>query len=144
MVEHRNAEFVEAALAVIRQARARIDIIVNEISADTAASLREVAERLYLERRRRDEHFPPGLFGEPAWDLLLAMFIAHEEGRSLSLAQACSAAKVDPEAGPRLIERMAGEGLVVRTRASDDARRSGIALTESAVLRLCRYLSDLI
>lgn len=144
MVEYRNAEFVEAALAVIRQASARIGIIVDEISAESSASLCAVAERLYSDRRRRDEHFPSGLFGEPAWDLLLAMFIAHENGRTLSLAQAFSAAKVDRDAGKALIERLVAEGLVAPARASDDRRRSGIALTEAAVLLLSEYLVDLI
>ena len=70
------------------------------------------ADRLYAERRRRDALFPDGLFGEPAWDLLLAMFTAREKGQAMILCRAYKAAGVSDTTGRRLLDRMEEEGLI--------------------------------
>lgn len=51
------------------------------IRGDEAAQLARVILEL---RRRRTDHLPQDLFGEAAWGLLLAMFIADTEGTRLS------------------------------------------------------------
>ncbi|HEX9965915.1 MAG TPA: hypothetical protein VGB04_13150 [Allosphingosinicella sp.] len=109
-------------------------------SPEAGQSLRAVAERLYMERRRRDEYFPVGLFGEPAWDLLLSLFIAGDDGREVPLDEAYKAAKVDPEEGPALIDRLIDKNLVARSRK----RGGSIMLTEQGMDRLGDYLADLI
>jgi hypothetical protein len=38
-------------------------------------ALAAYAENLYQERRRRVRHFPQHLFAEPAWDILLDLFV---------------------------------------------------------------------
>lgn len=43
------------------------------------------ARSLYRQRRARDALFAPELFGEPAWDLLLTLYIARCEGHCLSM-----------------------------------------------------------
>ena len=43
------------------------------------------ARSLFRQRRTRDALFSAGLFGEPAWDLLLTLYIARCEGRCLSM-----------------------------------------------------------
>lgn len=131
---------LEAALAIVRQASARLAVLSDPYSVEAGQSLRAVAERLYLERRRRDEFFPVGLFGEPAWDLLLSLFIAGDDGREVSLEEAYKAAHVDPEGGPALIERLIDKDLVARSRT----RRNSIALTPYGMDRLSDYLADLI
>ena len=131
---------LEAALAIVRQASERIGYLSHPKSAEVGQSLRTVAERLYAERRRRDEYFPLGLFGEPAWDLLLSLFIAGDDGREVSLEEAYRAARVDPEDGPALIERLVDKRLVARSRT----RRNSIVLTPDGMDRLSDYLADLI
>ena len=71
-------------------------------AAEARARARAWAERLYAERRRRDALFPPDLFGEPAWDLLLAMFTARERGLAMILCRAYKAAGVTDTTGRRL------------------------------------------
>ena len=131
---------LEAALAIVRQASARLVVLSDPYSAEAGQSLRTVAERLYQERRRRDEYFPVGLFGEPAWDLLLSLFIAGDDGREVPLEEAYKAAHVDPEEGPALIERLIDKNLIARSRT----RRNSIALTPYGMDRLSDYLADLI
>ena len=131
---------LEAALAIVRQASARLAVLSDPHSAEAGQSLRSVAERLYAERRRRDEYFPMGLFGEPAWDLLLSLFIAGDDGREVPLEEAYRSAKVDPEDGPALIEKLIDKNLVARSRT----RRNSIMLTDTGMDRLSDYLADLI
>jgi hypothetical protein len=47
------------------------------------------ARSLFRQRRSRDALFSAGLFGEPAWDLLLSLYIARCEGRCLSMLALC-------------------------------------------------------
>lgn len=139
MVEE-NSGRIEAALAILEQARRRVALLSDPHSPQAGHLLRAVAERLYADRRRRDEYFPPALFGEPAWDLLLALFIAHDDGRHVSLAEAYEAAKIDPRDGPPLIERLVATGLVTHSHNRWDA----ILLTERGMDRLADYLADLV
>ena len=138
-MQEADSEKIAAALAIVHQARERVEALSDAMAGGgTGISLRAVAERLYSDRRRRDEHFPPGLFGEPAWDLLLALYIAREEGKDLHIAQAFDSAFIEPEAGRDLVRRMESEGLVAA------GSRDSIRLTESAAERLTDYLSRLV
>ena len=98
------------------------------------------ADRLYAERRRRDALFPDGLFGEPAWDLLLAMFTAREKGQAMILCKAYKAAGVSDTTGRRLLDRMEEEGLITRRRAPRSRKMRIVELTDTAVERLIDYL----
>jgi hypothetical protein len=139
-VEEIEPARLEAALEILRQASARLAILTEPGSPEAGQSLRIVAERLYAERRRRDEYFPAALFGEPAWDLVLTLFIAHDEGRHVSLEEAYSAAKVDPSDGPALVDRLVDSGLVARSHN----RWNAILLTDQGMDRLGDYLADLV
>ena len=58
----------------------------------------ELARQTYEDRRRRTKIFQSEeLFGEPAWDILLDLFIAAKERRRVSVTSACigSAVAVD-------------------------------------------------
>jgi hypothetical protein len=131
---------MQAALAILEQARVRVALLSDPLSPEAGHTLRTVAERLYAERRKREEYFPPSLFGEPAWDLLLALFIAHDDGRHVSLSEAYDAAKVDRREGPPLIEKLIAAGLVTRSHN----RGNAILLTDRGMDRLNDYLADLI
>lgn len=109
--------------------------------AETRTKARLRAERLYAERRRRDAQFPPALFGEPAWDLLLAMFTAREKGHAMILCRAYKAAGVSDTTGRRLLDRMEEEGLLTRRRAPRSRKMRIVELTDRAVELLVDYLA---
>jgi hypothetical protein len=111
----------------------------NPVTARDQA--RAWADRLYAERRRRDALFPDGLFGEPAWDLLLAMFTAREKGQAMILCRAYKAAGVSDTTGRRLLDRMEEEGLITRRRAPRSRKMRIVELTDLAVERLIDYLA---
>jgi hypothetical protein len=105
------------------------------------ATARAWAERFYAERRRRDALFPDGLFGEPAWDLLLAMFVAREKNQAMILCKAYKAAGITDTTGRRLLDRMEADGLITRRRAPRSRKMRIVELTELAVERLTDYLA---
>ena len=114
-------------------------IIADQGEERTTA--RAWAERFYAERRRRDALFPDGLFGEPAWDLLLAMFVAREKNQAMILCKAYKAAGVTDTTGRRLLDRMEADGLITRRRAPRSRKMRIVELTELAVERLTDYLA---
>lgn len=75
-----------------------------------------------LARRVRDNSFPSGLFGEPAWDILLDLFLACLEGRRLTAAEVCIAAFVPRTTALRWVDHLCKEGLARRVCADDDVR----------------------
>jgi DNA-binding MarR family transcriptional regulator len=133
------------AAASAQQALGRIARLSGALApAGTGVSLVEMAERLYAQRRARDQYFPAGLFGEPAWDLLLALFIALEDGRELGLGDAYRAAGIGAAAGRSLIATMEDAGLVARIPAENGRKPGAVRLTETGVERLCAYLTRII
>lgn len=92
------------------------------------------ADSHYRLRRRRDSVFGmPGLFGEPAWDVLLDLYLAHLDQRTVSVSSACIAACVPPTTALRYLTRLERSGLLKRKPDPTDNRRVLVSLTASAV-----------
>lgn len=87
----------------------------------TARSNYDRARIMYGERRARDAIFGHdlALFGEPAWDVLLDLYIARAEGRRISPSGACIAAVVPETAALRWIDSLIRRGFVDRFDHSD-------------------------
>ena len=104
-------------------------------SAPTAAKVRELIKL----RRLRDQHFPPDLFADPAWDILLDLYAANLEGKSVSVSSLCIAAAVPPTTALRWITTMTEHGALVRKQDPQDARRVFIGLSPDSEERLTAY-----
>jgi hypothetical protein len=86
--------------------------------------------RNYLKARRaREEQFPPDLFADPAWDMLLDLFASTLEGRTVGVGGLCIAAVVPTTTALRWIGRLETERLVERLHDPSDARRAYVRLT---------------
>jgi len=106
--------------------------------------LAEFARCLYASRRLRDGLFPPGLFGEPAWDILLDLYAAEAEAKPVDVSSACVAAAVPQTTALRYVGHLEAIGLVQRRPVASDRRRSMLHLTaigratiESVLAELC-------
>lgn len=110
------------------------------------AHYRDVAVRLYKERRARDAHLPvaKGFLGEPVWDMLLDLFIAGEEGRLVSVSSASIGACTPSTTGLRRIAQLIAKGLVRRTSDPFDGRRGMLGLTEDARAAMRGYLDMIV
>jgi hypothetical protein len=88
------------------------------------------ARRHYKSRRARDNLFgTPDLFGEPAWDMLVDLFIAAEESKQISVSSLCVASAVPMTTALRWIAILESRALIERTADDLDARRSYLSLT---------------
>ncbi|MES2095138.1 MAG: MarR family winged helix-turn-helix transcriptional regulator [Pseudomonadota bacterium] len=94
-------------------------------------------------RRLRDAQFSPGLFEDPAWDMLLDLYAAHLEGVRVSVSSLCIAAAVAPTTALRWIARLSDSGLLERHPDPSDRRRAYLALSDTARDRMTRYFAAL-
>lgn len=109
------------------------------------AAHRGLARSLYRARRRRAGVFPEAsaLFAEPAWDMMLDLYLARIEGRQVSVGSASIAADVPATTALRWIAKLELMGLVERSSDPLDARRSYIAMTDATVERMRDYLAQI-
>ncbi|MEL7445947.1 MAG: MarR family transcriptional regulator [Pseudomonadota bacterium] len=100
----------------------------------------DAARTLYQMRRMRGSLFGnPDIFGEPAWDILLDLYIAIADGKEVSVSSACIGSAAPPTTGLRWLGILAESGLVVREHDEIDQRRVLVRLTEAAVEAMDRY-----
>jgi DNA-binding MarR family transcriptional regulator len=96
--------------------------------------------RLLTERRVRAIALPPGLFRDPAWDMLLDLADQAALQRRVPVTSLAIAAGVPLTTGLRYIETLAGEGLVQRRPDPLDDRRTFVDLTGEGAAAMGRYL----
>jgi len=99
-----------------------------------------LARKTYALRRKRAAIFGnPDLFGEPAWDILLDLFIADGEGKTVSVSSACIGSAAPPTTGLRWLGVLADEGLVLRENDQEDHRRVMVRLTPAGHAAMERF-----
>lgn len=92
-------------------------------------------------RRMRDPLFPPDLFADPAWDIMLDLLAAHLEGRFVSVSSLCIAAAVPPTTALRWIRQLTDRELLERREDPEDGRRIFIVLSEPGLLAMRRWFA---
>jgi hypothetical protein len=109
--------------------------------ADTAAV--SEAQRLYRLRRLRDREFGATLFGEPAWDLLLDLYVAASDPQLVPVMSDSIAGCVSTQDTARWLTVLENHGLVERLYSGGEMNRGIVTLTQSAFDRMTSLLSDL-
>lgn len=99
----------------------------------------EVARRHYRLRRLRDQEFGPTLFGEPAWDLLLDLYIAASDPSLASVMSPSIAVSASTQDWLTLLEE---HGLVERLYPGTEMSRPVVTLSRSAFDRMTRLLNE--
>jgi DNA-binding transcriptional ArsR family regulator len=140
--------------AIVRTLRQRVGSLAGEI-AEVGAALERLAEQVEASaatdtgeslgsdqhllmlaraivacRSARVRHFSPGLFAEPAWDMLLDLFIADLTHTTVCVSSLCIASGVPPTTALRWIAMLDEAGVVVRRPDPDDGRRILVALSD--------------
>jgi DNA-binding MarR family transcriptional regulator len=101
-----------------------------------------VAKSLYLSRRLRERYLGSGLLGEPAWDMLLDLFVRAAEGKRTAVTSLCMASGVPASTALRWIGSLQDAGLVVREDAEHDRRIAYLKLSAQGFAAMRRYLID--
>ena len=112
--------------------------------ATDAGELGQLAQEIVLSRQQRADVFESNdLFGEPAWDIFLALYAAQEAQHKLSVTDVCDLAGVPLATGLRWIGRLEKDGWVYRTPDPVDRRRFWLLLTERASGVMRAYLAGI-
>ncbi len=93
-------------------------------------------------RQARERFLPADLFGEPAWDMLLDLFVARLEVRDVSVSSLCIAARVPTTTALRWIRTLCEAGLFERRDDLTDARRAFVSLGATAEAGMAAYLGQ--
>ena len=102
--------------------------------------LSELALKLYDARRGRDRMFNDDLFGEPGWDMLLALYGLPNRGILLGVTSLSHAANVPPTTGLRWQKLLLDEGLIERGPDVRDCRQQLLRLTDKGRMMMEKYL----
>lgn len=114
------------------------------LSWEEQKRLTDYARDMYRARRLRARAFgDESLFGEPAWDLMLDLFIAESEEKPLSVTAACIGAAVPTSTALRWIVILEARGLVRRENDPTDARRVFLHLTPHGHTTMTHYFVQL-
>lgn len=105
----------------------------------------DLARALYRSRRMRPRIFNDDtLFGEPAWDILLDLFIAEADKKPLSVTSACIGASVPTSTALRWLVILEERGFLRRENDKADARRVFLHLTTDGHARMMTYFTQLL
>jgi len=103
-----------------------------------------IAEWLYRSRQERPGAEDSRLFGEPAWDMLLDLYVHQAKGLSTSITGACIGSHAPPTTALRYVELLHDQGWIEKIPDESDRRRSFLALTLTATRRLDRHFDQLL
>lgn len=106
------------------------------------AELLAYARRMIVERARRFQFFDGHLFSDPAWDIMLELFVAEIELREVPVTNLCFTSNVPDTTVLRWIKTLCAEGLVVRTKDHVDKRRVLVQLAGPAAKAMRHYLEE--
>lgn len=101
------------------------------------------ARAIFFERKRRSQHFSPAMFSEPAWDMLLALYITDFAGGRQTVGKLISWVGAPQTTALRWIDYLEKERLVARHPEALDRRIVYVDLTDKGRSALDRYFSTL-
>lgn len=139
----------ESVVALIKDLTARLAVVANGIDerigheappASTATPLNR-ARALIEQRRLRRRFLPEELFHEPAWDMLLALYVASHDHRVMNVKTLVSSADAPVTTSQRWIEHLAKLGLVRRMVDPIDRRRIEVSLSDDGRRAIEAYLA---
>jgi len=109
----------------------------------TRRQLTHLACQIYDARRARARVLNEELFGEPAWDMLLALYCLPARGELLTVTGLSYAADVPQSTGLRWQDKLRDEGLIERGPTDVDARKQMLRLTQRGRGLMEQYLTRL-
>lgn len=87
-------------------------------------------------RQARNRVLDPALFADPAWDMLLDLYICHAQDKPETVSDACVASGVPATTALRWISILESRNLVERSRDPKDRRRTFLSLTSEGLRKM--------
>jgi DNA-binding MarR family transcriptional regulator len=120
------------------------DLVVGSVSFSTEREYVASAKRIIAARRFRSECFKKPMFGEPAWDMLLALYTSSVEGPRQSVGRLSAASGAPATTALRWLDYLVKEQLVIREANPTDGRSDFVELTDKGRSTMENYLSETI
>lgn len=103
--------------------------------------LQRQARNIIANRRRRHDIFGKGMFGEPAWEMLLLLYAFESEARQ-TITRMADLAGASKSTALRWIDYLEAQRLIRRDSHPTDRRAAFVELTEKGRQAIELYLSD--
>lgn len=142
---HLSLDEIEHLVGIVERAwrGARRDQLGQSRGAEQPEKLAAVARFLIWSRQRRNAMLSEIDFGEPAWDMILDLYVSSIEKRRVSVSSLCVAAGVPSSTALRWINSMVDAGHFIRQQDGEDARRRYIDLSPDMNRTVETYLIEL-
>jgi DNA-binding MarR family transcriptional regulator len=98
------------------------------------------ARQQIVHRKRRAQQFPKGIFGEPAWDMLLVLYVSDNFGPE-TIRDLRDQAELTHSTALRWLDYLESQQLIVKKSHLTDKRSAYYQLTDRAREKLDQYFS---
>jgi hypothetical protein len=109
------------------------------VDAPTEREVRKVLRA----RRERERFFEPGLFADPAWDILLELFASSLADQRTTVTSVCAGAGVPVTTALRWVRNLEESGMIKRHEDPLDRRRYYLSLSLDATLAMASYFKSI-
>jgi hypothetical protein len=113
------------------------------IADQSGAELGRVVQVEICNRALRSNFFDPDLFCDPAWDMLLDLYLQESVQRRVCVSNLCIASYAPSSTALRWIRVLEDADLVERSRDPADGRRVFVRLTAVGRAKIAGYLAAL-
>ena len=125
---------------------------LDRLTTSAQGSAREIGSELLVEaagivieaRQSRAHSLPSAIFGEPAWDILLALFRCPRSGEGERVSNLSLSSGTPATTALRWIDYLEREGFVTRRSSQADKRVVFVQLTDKARDAIGDYLASLL
>lgn len=105
----------------------------------------DAAVRMLAERRARSGYFSdPKIFGEPAWDILLDLYIHQFQNDDVSVKNACIGSGASANSALLWLKLLEERGMIFTDDDPTDDKRKLVRLTSEGYESMTRYLNDIV
>lgn len=87
-------------------------------------------------RKLRDDMLGGDLFCDPAWSILLELYVHHRQQSAMPITSLCAASGIPPSTGLRWVALLERRGLIARKPDPFDKRKIYAVLTAEAIERV--------
>lgn len=136
---------VEQNLISIKEIQHNIEnlvSIVENLAEKKCQSSRLRAQDLRKIRILKNDIFGSDLFSDPAWDILLDLFVYDDNGMGIPLTSVGIDQKIPISTLSRYVDRMALQGFIIKTEDTVDKRRILLAISPTYRKELENIFSD--
>lgn len=115
------------------------DHILEARQADLTLQARQIRRR----RELRRNHVDKDLIGEPAWEMLLDLYLAKADSKPMTVSSVCNRSQVAESTARRYLDLLRHKGLVDVFPFCTDQQDAPIKLSSKGSDTISRYLHDL-